>query len=94
MISPPLAPTSPSGLIQAAAKSAGEREGRFNFFLVQGPSSAGPLAQLSGDTWCLLLQLQEQYIKDSRQKVGLLIKLHVTKTIREEDMQMVAHLTP
>lgn len=69
-------PLLPSALLAFSRQQPWAPEKRRLLQLSQkGPSFPEPLAQLSGDTWCLLLQLQEQYIKDSRQKIRLLIKI-------------------
>lgn len=49
-------------------------------FLAKWPSSLETLAQLNGDTWCLLLQLQEQYNKDQAESQAPHKNGFVTKT--------------
>lgn len=51
------------GLSKQQPRALGKGEAA-SIFLAKWPSSLETLAQLNGDTWCLLLQLQEQYNKD------------------------------
>lgn len=75
----------PSQPFQAYPGSSQEQLGKgegASTVLAKWPSSLETLAQLNGDTWCLLVQLQEQYNKDQAESQAPHESCFFTKTNR------------